>query len=107
MSKEIKDINNEILRVTHSVVVYRQEYSKFGGYEGDKEIYTMDVSKALYNAGYRKQSEGTWVARICEFTDGSIMAEDYYCSKCFYETFDNEKNFCPNCGAKMKGGDGK
>lgn len=87
-----------------------------------KPIYEAEL---LYNAGYRKQSEGEWI-------------EDGYeelpcvCSRCgteapyvstFEETFDYdwEENavpagyvetreyirtpFCPNCGAKMKGGE--
>ena len=60
--------------------------------------------KDLYNVGYRKQSKGEWL-------DTDICAEDMYCSVCggiapvdcekeeFYKS-----NFCPNCGAKMKGG---
>jgi hypothetical protein len=59
----------------------------------------------LYNAGYRKQTEGEWV-----HTD---KAEHWYgkdeCSECHYHTFDrtdlSHLNFCPNCGAKMKGGE--
>lgn len=57
MSKEIGEINNEILRVTQSVVVHTPNYSKFGGYEGERDIYTMDIATALYKKGYRKQSE--------------------------------------------------
>ena len=57
----------------------------------------------MYDAGYRKQSEGEWL-----YTD--ICAEDMYCSVCggiapvdcekeeFYKS-----NYCPNCGARMKG----
>lgn len=62
------------------------------------------TAKLLYNAGYRKQKEGEW-------QELDICAEDMYCSVCggiapvdcekeaFYKS-----NFCPNCGAKMKGG---
>lgn len=57
MSNEIKKINNEILRITQNVVVHAPNYSKFGGYDGERDIYTMDIAKALYNTGYRKQSE--------------------------------------------------
>lgn len=57
MSKEIGEINNEILRVTQNVVVHTEQYSNYGGYEGERDIYTMDIAKALYNANYRKQSE--------------------------------------------------
>ena len=63
-----------------------------------------EAVELLYNEGYRKQINAVWVERRCEFTDGSQMVEDYYCSNCFHEEGDNDKHFCPNCGAKMKGG---
>ena len=44
-------------------------------------------------AGYRKQSEGEWIGDW-----------DYECSVC-HEYHDFKTNFCPNCGAKMKGGE--
>ena len=60
-------------------------------------------SEALYNAGYRKQSEGTW-----EKSD--IPGEKYVCSECggacWYYDYQGDvakSKFCPNCGAKMKG----
>ena len=52
-------------------------------------------AKALYWKGYRKQSEGEWR----EDFDG-----DCYCTACGYYPKKDVKNFCPNCGAKMKGG---
>ena len=60
------------------------------------------AAERLYNADYRKQSEGEWIkhdsmplSRQCGnckgwYTKHSILQHDY--------------NFCPNCGAKMKGG---
>jgi hypothetical protein len=67
-------------------------------------------AKKLYNAGYRKQKEGEWI-KATEWMrdDGEIY--DYRCSACNmlaedggYGNRDNLTNFCPNCGAKMKGG---
>ena len=29
-----------------------------------------------------------------------------YCSECEVDTVEDETNYCPNCGAKMDGGDG-
>jgi hypothetical protein len=58
----------------------------------------------LYNAGYRKQSEGEW----------EKVMHHRECSKCHYRApYKKIKNgyflqdltaYCPNCGAKMKGG---
>lgn len=57
MTNERNEMQAEILRVTQSVVLYVHTYSKFGGYEGERSIYTADIAHALYRAGYRKQSE--------------------------------------------------
>ena len=52
---------------------------------------------------YRKQSEGEWIKQGYE----NIMTR---CSKCGNRILWNNhgemvfSNFCPNCGAKMKGG---
>ena len=61
-----------------------------------------DLAEALYNAGYRKQSEGEW-----KYDED---CECFVCSVCGHSALNNYRmlstnsNFCPNCGAKMKGG---
>lgn len=45
---------------------------------------------------YRKQSEGEWVRH----KENCLYNK---CSICSYEHC-REDNYCPNCGAKMKGG---
>lgn len=57
------------------------------------------IADKLYNAGYRKQSEGEWEG------NGYLLN----CSECGnVVNFNNVSrwlyNFCPNCGARMKGG---
>ncbi len=66
----------------------------------------LAIAEALYNAGYRKQSEGEWIK----------SPSSYECTACKEEFFvegyaedydpitDWDLHFCPNCGAKMKGG---
>ena len=49
----------------------------------------------LYNADYRKQSEGEWET----FPSNG---NKYRCSLC-KEKSEKRYNFCPNCGAHMKG----
>ncbi|MBQ8388806.1 MAG: hypothetical protein IJX46_07770 [Clostridia bacterium] len=57
-------------------------------------------AEALYKAGYRKQRYGEW--KLGE--SGYI----YFCSCCGHTVLAREEedwNFCPHCGAKMKGGE--
>ena len=65
----------------------------------------IESATAIYNAGYRKQSEAEWV-RVMNHKE---------CSKCGYNApykkikagyhLQDLAKFCPNCGAKMKGGE--
>lgn len=71
------------------------------------------VINGLYNAGYRKQSEGEWMDRY----NGKYANSLYVCSLCderapLYIKADELGNeqivqmlsqFCPNCGSHMKG----
>lgn len=52
-------------------------------------------AEALYNAGYRKQIEGEWLRYGYDSMKCSL------CGK--VNTNYNHNNFCPNCGARMKG----
>lgn len=61
----------------------------------------MHRAVAIYNAGYRKQSVGEWVAKS-EMVR-TPTAKNHYCSVCKYEA-NETTDFCPNCGARMKGG---
>ena len=57
------------------------------------------VATNLYNAGYRKQSEGEWVKT------GDGITERVICSNCKSEKGSFMRPpFCNQCGAKMKGG---
>jgi hypothetical protein len=55
-------------------------------------------AELVYEAGYRKQSEGGWE---------HINGNEHICKNCsttFYG-FVYDFNFCPYCGAHMKGAD--
>lgn len=72
------------------------------------------LAETLYNAGYRKQSEGEW--KDC--FNGEYANPTYLCSICGkgtllkphitelgnMEMVQALSPFCPNCGTKMKGG---
>ncbi|MBO5969376.1 MAG: hypothetical protein J6S14_12850 [Clostridia bacterium] len=69
----------------------------------NEEIPTVDclgTAASLYDKCYRKQSEGEWEKRTFIIFDSEKVG--YNCSEC-NTTWDTETNFCPYCGAKMKG----
>lgn len=64
---------------------------------------TMDkcekAADALVAKGFRRQSEGEW--RFIE----NMMCECSACNDCFnYYSSTDLPNYCPNCGARLKGG---
>jgi hypothetical protein len=72
-----------------------------------KTCYSWKLCEALYNAGYRKQSEGEWIDK----PTGAYGRMQSWCSACGKHSgiggieSNRHKPYCPNCGAKMKGGD--
>lgn len=62
------------------------------------DIYELCVD--LYNAGYRKQSEGEWIDAD---PDGHLYR--FTCSLCGKTKLGRGTPYCPHCGAKMKGGE--
>ena len=63
-----------------------------------------NIAEQLYHEGYRRQSEGEWIEHIEKLDWCEDDVDVYYeCSNC--GTHDGGKPpYCPNCGAKMKGG---
>ena len=67
-----------------------------------KDAFLECFATSLYAKGIRKQSEGEWIS--------NRQTDEYICSlcgmiapvDCMRENF-YKSNFCPNCGAKMKG----
>jgi len=50
------------------------------------------------------EDKGEWIADVDKWGDVVTTVNGYTCSKC--GTFNSDKdNFCPNCGARMKGGE--
>lgn len=66
------------------------------------------LAKALYEQGYRKQSEGEWIITT-PITMRVWESDCITCSVCGGKSVglleDNKLNYCPHCGAKMRGGE--
>jgi membrane protease subunit (stomatin/prohibitin family) len=61
-------------------------------------------AEEIYNAGYRKQSEGEWKDKHCTNCGKELLFEQG--GTVFATTFRQYKTkYCHNCGAKMKGGE--
>ena len=72
---------------------------------GDYRVfdYEESIADSILSAGYRKQIEGEWVKH-------ELWEHDYICSVCGkYAPEDDyhdcciRTDYCPNCGARMKG----
>jgi hypothetical protein len=91
MKEQIEEMRKDL------VEIFDEEYVK-------RRIITADFTAIKMDAkGYRKQSEGEWEAR----TDVVGFVRCSVCKDCnvYDEWVDGKKwNYCPNCGAKMKGG---
>lgn len=72
-------------------------YHKTTAYNTCWEEDCAELAEILYNEGYRRQIEGEWIWK----SNGYMNA--LHCSLC-NKTAELHHNFCPNCGAKMKGG---
>ena len=71
--------------------------------EKEDHCFTHIYAIRIYNAGYRKQSVGEWIEQVRVSKEGKPLLRHYKCNLCgvYLAT---QANFCPNCGAKMKGG---
>ena len=100
MSKEQK--RDEL---TEIIIKANEDWLKeFGRMHLHLEHKAEYIAAEVVNAGYRKQSEGEWVQQLRPYED------EIKCTACgaIFNIIDNctEKfNHCPNCGAKMKGGE--
>jgi NADH pyrophosphatase NudC (nudix superfamily) len=105
MSKE-KQIEKEIEEMAHSLRIRKLDNEKIGfdvlsrlaGMEHEDEE-TSIARHIVTQLGYRKQSEGEWTYGVDR--EGTMK-----CTLCRRRMPKIEHaRYCPNCGAKMKGGE--
>ena len=95
--KQIEEIANIINEMDEQNAHYYDEYMGYCDAFADADA----IAKVLYDAGYRKQSEGKWIKSksglyVCSECDKvcpyDAQADDISYWECKY---------CPNCGARM------
>ena len=108
MSKE-----KQIEKMAHDICESRKANFADGcrvcNYHENRCLY-QDIACALFKLGYRKQSEGEWLGDADGYADGEFVYDVWHCSECNHciddgtDDADLLPNYCPNCGARMKGG---
>lgn len=64
--------------------------------ENNRKCLYQDIACILYREEYRQQIKGKWIRH----KENCLYNK---CSICSYEHC-REDNYCPHCGARMKGG---
>lgn len=80
-----------------AVIDYVDEATMGGWFEVETENYIKKLKEMPPVTP--KPKTGHWTH------DGSHWANRWLCSKCGYKLFDEQSNYCPNCGADMREGD--
>lgn len=81
-----------------------EEKDTTGKYKQAREMADLNIEQLeyAYNSGYAdarskyERPQGKWIDTDSEWLD-------YKCDKCGWRST-REHNFCPNCGADMRGG---
>ena len=68
-------------------------YDDPNAYDTYWRSHCEQLAETIYNAGYRKQSEGRWI----------FKGTAYGCSLCGEGVIAPIDKYCRNCGARMKG----
>lgn len=78
---------------------YDTEGSEYYKYE--KLAYKTDIDK-MPTADVVEVRHGEWIKQIRDYGKYCIT-EGFECSICGLELMDNDYNYCPECGADMRG----
>ena len=94
----MSNIPKDVLELTYEICPYKPVCNDVCNPLPD--CVAMLYAWRTINTGYVKQIEGEWIMK--ETLIRSPFAKNAYCSVCLEET-SYAYNYCPNCGAKMKG----
>ena len=84
-----------------AIKTYRTEKQAHTCSSWDRDFEVVPIVETITDeAGYRKQSKGEWIWT----ENGEEDYEQYWVCSCCHAKLYWESKFCPNCGAKMKGG---
>lgn len=78
------------------------------GFNVDKDELkkALDYDRGQYDKGYAdarkryKRPHGEWIEHY-DCSDGFTWLT---CTRCMFKAYEDDYNFCPNCGADMRGG---
>lgn len=95
MDKQIEEMADIIAEIDDNGYSYNEDGYEVVGYANSTKIASVLIYK-----GYRKERQGEW-----KYNRNSAPYEKlYYCSLCAHGESDyGMDNYCPNCGAKMRG----
>ena len=94
----------EAVRMSEHRITIADEQGGVGTVKWDMwGVYTAEAVEAIKALPSAEAVQGEWGHMIADGKDGSHWYE-YECSRCG-EVVLRPYNFCPNCGAKMKGAD--
>lgn len=87
MNKQIEEMANDLVQICPGFVE---------NYCGQINCVTH-ITLSLTKIGWHKHTEGEWLTRTAPITQCSVCGTQ--------RNFEKQSgwNFCPNCGAKMKG----
>ena len=82
--------------IDNAPTVSLQDIYQEGHYDGHLEGYTKAINE--------ERPQGEWIKHIDNLFPEESTEECPFCHEEQFIRLGNDDNFCPNCGAKMKGG---
>lgn len=93
MKDQIEEMRKDLIEI------FDEEYEK------RRLITPQNTAEKMTAKGYRKQSVGEWKrVEVNGVNYGQVYYQHKDCKVNETQLFPSPHHFCPNCGAKMKGG---